>query len=236
MKKINPNLIKLAELTHNPELKVDEIILERNIKETVDVPSLDGYIYVPSIDLYVAKERTLYEKNWYEAHKDLHKQGLQMLTIPEFIEFIKYLKSGYQKRGEAEQIWDEILTVRDPWRSEWLDADFKVINEKLHINYNHRTINGELKPGNSEPLEDCLMENKAPGIDLEDWLNNPTKQGLPRKDTPDGKLFYWCLMKDNRSVVRFIAYSNEASLNCSRDPEHSNFFIGVRAAKTRELK
>jgi len=242
MGKINPNLIKLAELTHNPDLKVDESILEEKLDiETSNALNLEDYIYIPSIDLYVAKERTLNGKNWYEAHEELHKQGLQMLTIPEFIKFIKYLKRGirhprYQNRKDSERILDEILTVRNPLRGEWLDANFKVINKKLHINYNHRTINGELKPGKSEPLENCLMEDRTLGIDLDYWLNHPTKHGLPRKDTPDGKLSYWCPMKDNNSVAGFYTNSKETVLLYCLYPNKSYSLLGLRAVKTRELK
>jgi len=237
MKKINPNLIKLAELTHNPDLKVDESILEEKANLEAITPNLEGYIHVPSIDLYVAKEKTLDGKNWYQAHEELHKQGLQMLTIPEFIEFIKYLKKEirhprYQDRKEAEQILDEILPGRKPWRAEWLDANFKVINEKLHIDYNNRMINGKLKPLSSELLEDCLMEDKILGINLDYWLKNPTKHGLPRKDTPYGKLCYWCPMKNNNSVITFLVNSGMLGLDCGRDPGDSGSSIGVRAAKT----
>jgi len=234
MRRINPNLIKLAELTHNPYLKIDKAILEKKVDiKLSDAPNLDGFVYVPSIDLYVAKEITLYKKNWYEAHEELHKQGLQMLTIPEFIEFIKYLKNGDQNKGESEQILDEILTVRDFWRAEWLDANFKIINEKLHINYNHRIINGKLKPLNSEPLEDCLMKDKIIGINLDYWLKNPTKQGLPRKNTPAGKLCYWYPVKNNNSVVAFLANSNVPDLDCNRYSGNSDSSLGVRVAKTR---
>jgi len=238
MKEINPNLIKLAELTHNPELKIDKTILDKKLNtELRNAPNLDGFVYVPSIKLYVAKERTLYGKNWYEAHEELHKQGLQMLTIPEFIKFIKYLRREirhprilYNKRKEIEKILDKIFTVNSPWSGGWLDANFKFINEKLHINYNHRIINGKLKPGNSEPLEDCLMEDKTPGIDLEHWLNNSTKQGLPRKDTPDGKLYYRRPMEDNNSVTWFDVNSSWAAvLDCSRSPLYSYLSTGVFA-------
>jgi len=92
---------------------------------------------------------------------------------------------------ELRRIYNEIAEVRDPWRAEWLDADFKVINEILHINYNHRTVNAELKPQNSEPLENCLMENKTPGIDLEAWLKNANRQGLPPTNIKKGSLYYW---------------------------------------------
>jgi len=243
MGKINPNLIKLAELTHNPDLKVDESILEEKVDiETSNALNLEDYIYIPSIDLYVAKERTLNGKNWYETHEELHKQGLQMLTIPEFIKFIKYLKRGirhprYQNRKDSERILDEILTVRNPLRGEWLDANFQIINEKLYINYNHRTINGELKPLNSEPLKNCLMQNKfydTKGIDLDHWLKHPTKQGLPQRKTQNGEMGYW-YPKEN-CVAGFIADSGVAGLSCRWGPSSQHSSLGVHAAKTTELK
>ena len=53
----------------------------------------EGFIYVPSINLYVAKEKSLHRKNWHETHAELHSQNLYMPTIPEFIEFLKHLRS-----------------------------------------------------------------------------------------------------------------------------------------------
>lgn len=90
------------------------------------VTNLEGFIYVPSIKLYVAKERSLLGKNWYQAHEELHRQGLQMLTIRQFVDFILYLKQNKSNIPEAERILGEILTPREPYRfgGEWLDARF----------------------------------------------------------------------------------------------------------------
>jgi hypothetical protein len=62
------------------------------VQPPVNAPNLSGYIYVPSINLYIAKERTLQGKNWFDAHKELQSQNQRMLIIPEFIEFLKYVK------------------------------------------------------------------------------------------------------------------------------------------------
>ena len=51
---------------------------------------LSNFIYIPSIKLYVAKERTHLNKNWFDCHKELQKEGNKMLIIPEFIEFINF--------------------------------------------------------------------------------------------------------------------------------------------------
>ena len=123
----------------------------------------------------------------------------------------------------------EIAEVRDPWRAEWLDADFKVINEILHINYNHRTVNAELKPQNSEPLENCLMENKTPGIDLEAWLKNANRQGLPPTNIKKGSLYYWHPV--NRRVAWFDASPARVGLCCVGYPWDSGSALGVRLAR-----
>lgn len=199
------------------------------IEQRTNSNYLEGFIYVPSIGLYAAKEKSLHNLNWYDAHKALHEQDLQMLTIKQFVEFIKYLKQNKRNIQESESILDEILTTRNPWRSEWLDAKFEDKNNQSYINYNHRTINGELQPQVIEPLEQCLMKDKIPGINLEYWLNNATSQGLPPKNNPKGDLHYWCPI--NEYVARFGADSDGAVLYCFRLPQYSYSALGVRAAK-----
>lgn len=127
----------------------------------------DNYIHVPSINLYVAKQRSHLGLNWYDTHRKLHQKSLLMPTILQFLEFIKYLKAnpngiplGDASKQEIESILDDILIARDHRREEWLDAKFKLKNKKLYINYNHRTdYKGNLIPQKSEPLEECLMED-----------------------------------------------------------------------------
>ncbi len=194
-------------------------------------PDKNGFIYVPAIKLYVAKEKTLHGKDWYQTHKELHKQNLQMLTIPQYFEFIDYLKQNKNSIQEAEQILDEMLAKRDPGRAEWLDADFKVINKNLCINYNHRTINNKLTPQNSERLEDCIMKDSYVAIEF-------NKQGLPIKKSIDSSyiqdknIYYWYPRSDNNSVARFYANSVRAFLDCDRNPSFSNSSLGVRVAKS----
>ena len=193
-------------------------------------PSIDGFIYVPSISRYVSKGLKHKSKNWFDAHQELHKEGYRMQTMPEFIEFIKYLRTGYSNRQEAEQILDEILTKRDPLRAEWLDADFKIMNNGLYINYLHESKKNSLQPKHQELLHsDTLMENKTPGINLEDWLNNPTSQGLPRSNIQNGSLWYW--HPRSETVARFVAGSGRVDLSCNGDPLFSGELIGVRPSR-----
>jgi len=193
--------------------------------------NLDNFIYVPEIKLYVAKERTLQNKNWFESHKELQENGERMLIIPEFVEFLKYLKSSNNQ--EDLEIYKDITEVRSPWRAEWLDADFKTKGEDLYIHYNHKIDeNKSLVPQNSEVLgKNTLMKNKTPGISLENWLENPTKQGLPSKKTSSGNLSYWNPRSDNNSVARFDADDVRAFLDCDGYPSDGFSYLGVRAVR-----
>ena len=118
----------------------------------VNALNLSGYIFVPLINLYVAKQRTHNGLNWNQTHETLHSEGLKMPTIPQFLEYLKFLQNGYQDRNEAQVILDDILKLGN-WRGEWLDAKFLDVQGNLTISYNH-TIDksGNLKPKNNRDL------------------------------------------------------------------------------------
>ncbi|MBU2053165.1 MAG: hypothetical protein KJ721_02905 [Nanoarchaeota archaeon] len=127
---------------------------------------------------------------------------------------------------------EDIFGVASPWRAEWLDADFKVKNGKLYVNSNHIFEDGKLIPENSRVLaKNTLMEGKTPGISLEDWLENPTAQGFPRKNIKEGSLYYRAPISDNNSVARFDADSDGAYLYCYRYPSGRYSGLGVRAVR-----
>ena len=190
--------------------------------------SNDDFIYVPSIKLYVAKERTLLGENWNECQEELHSKNQRMPTIPEFSEFLKYTKENHQ------DIYKEITEIKIPWRSEWLDADFKMQGKDLSVNYHIFDSDGRIIKKLEKLDKNTLMKDKTPGISLASWLNNSTNQGLPQKSVISGDLYYWVPMKDNNSVAEFYAVGVRASLDCGRNPSVADCDLGVRAAKLRE--
>lgn len=213
------------------ELAGIEYSIPKKEKLETSVKDNSNFIYVPSINLYVAKERTHLGKNWFDCHKELQKNNERMLILPEFIEFLKYLKINFP------DTYEDITEVRSHWGSEWLDADFKVINKKLHVNYNNvLDKNGKLIPKTSEILDsNTLMKDKTPGISLEDYFNkNHTIQGLPNKNISNGDLYYWFPRSDNNSVASFYALFGWTVLNCNMSPTNADSGLGVRAAKQRE--
>ncbi|MBS3118765.1 hypothetical protein J4417_03750 [Candidatus Woesearchaeota archaeon] len=190
-------------------------------------------------DLLVAKTLSHHGKNWYQSHEALHQEGMSMPTLRQFVDFLNLLKSGKAfdgkgqqvSSGELEAILKEITEQRNLYRAEWLDADFKVINNVSHINYAHQTINGKLQPKYSEPLQGWLMEDKQ--IDLEDYLKRATFQGLPPVDVKSGRVYYWKLLSDNNSVAGFWAVADRVDLGCRRNPQYSDTAIGVRRAQAK---
>lgn len=190
-------------------------------KVEYSVPHADkqdsGVIYVPSISLDVSKDREFQNSNWHEEHKQLHRRGERMLPIPEFVEFLKYAEINFP------EIYKDITEVRSPWKAEWLDAYFEQRQDGMYVLTANRTKSEKLD-------EDTLMGDKQ--ISLKSWLNNPTNQGLPRKNVEQGSLYY--LSPRNKSVARFLASSDWTDLDCGWYPSGRGSGLGVRAAKQRE--
>jgi Zn-dependent metalloprotease len=182
------------------------------------------YLTIPSIELDVSKEKILFNKNFSEQQEALHKENTKSLTPNEFREFLKVAKK------EDLELYNEITQIKSPWRAEYLDAYFKVEGKNLVMKY-HVFENGKIVQKSEILDKDTLMRDKTPGISLDSWLENSTKQGLPLKKTESGSLYYRAPEKDNNSVACFDAFGGGASLGCSWDPACRDSSLGVRAAK-----
>ena len=193
-------------------------------------PDTTDFIYVPSINLYVAKQRTHLNKTWKDCWTELQKENYKMLKINEFREFLKYLKS--QNNPEYKNIFNEITEVRSPLRAEWLDANFKKRNKGL-FKKDELYILTENETKEEKLDENTLMSDKTPGISLDDFVEgkNITSQGLPNKNISSGNLYYWHPRSDNNSVARFDAIDVRAYLSCCRYPSYSYSYLGVRPCK-----
>jgi len=185
-------------------------------KEVAEQANESNSFYVPSIKLHVARERTLQGKNWYETHEELAKQGSRMLPPLEFTRLLKYL-------GENDSdFYRDITEVKSPWRAEWIDAFFEKRQNGLYVLTGNKTKAEKLD-------EDTLMDDKR--ISLESWIENPTKQGLPRKDTKKGDLYFW--HPRNGAVAGFSASGGRVDFVCLNwSPSYGVSDLGVRAVKT----
>ncbi len=199
------------------------------------------YVKIPNTGILIAKiEPDEYKGlTWQDTHYKLNENGLFMPTpalfMPYFMSIIDahnrkiQLYDGNENQISKKEIEDiyKHLTIdyinNGAWS--WLDADFKVANDRLHINYNHKTINNDLQPCNTEPLEKCIMEDCYVSLRF-------NKQGLPIEESGDEykqgeNIYYWKPEEDNNSVAGFVADSGRAGLDCDRSPQDSDADLGV---------
>ncbi len=180
----------------------------------------NNFIYVPSIKLWVAKEKT-YFKNWDEGWEDLEKQGLGMLPPLEFIKFLKYCKDN------SPEIYQDITRKKEPWRAEWIDAYFEQRADGMYIWTMNKTKAEKLS---HKTLMKFCHHSFGPDsrISLDDFLNkHHTRQGLPTKKTKPGNLSY--LPPSENSVAVFFAAPKDIQFGCMADIVQTSFNIGVHA-------
>jgi hypothetical protein len=210
----------------------------KNPEEYVFLParSYGNYSY-PNTAISLARVHN--GKNWFDAHKALSTEGKYMPTVRQFVDFVNILKSGKAvdvsgrpiNKSVTDTTLEDIFKLGN-YRGRWLDADFKVVNGNLYMNYSHRVDNqGNLVPANKELLLPCLMSDRKPGIDLDDWLANANVQGLPQDNVKQGSIWYWAPMRDNKSVAGFGADSGGAVLGCGRNASFTNSSLGVHSAQ-----
>ncbi len=197
---------------------------EENQVPRGNAPNLKGYLFVPTISIYVAKERTLPNLTWAKTHEELKKQNLFMPTPYQFREFLKYVRDS--KNSEHQKIFKDVVEVRDPWRAQWLNARFEKRKNGLYMISENVLVNGSYQ-NQEQKLDDYLNKDKIPGISLDDWLNSNAPHGLPASKTKDGSLYFWAPVEGY--VARFDAGSDRAVLYCYRDPGVSYASLGVRA-------
>ena len=131
-----------------------------------------------------------------------------------------------------ENILSDITEQRGPYRGEWYNTSFTKVNNILQINYKKFDQKGNIVSV-SEPLDpNTLLEDKLPGIDLDELLNSPTSQGLPTSSISKGSLYYY--HPRNGSVAGLDANSDWIVFSCDRYAQNSNSGLGVRPCFSAE--
>ncbi|HLC53276.1 MAG TPA: hypothetical protein VJK03_01915 [Candidatus Nanoarchaeia archaeon] len=189
-------------------------------------------------DMLVPMQRAYLGKNWNQAYDALRAEDAHMLTIRQFADFLKLIKSGNAFDGNGSHVarvaltncLNDIIEVRDPWRAEWLDASFKIVGRKMQISYN--VLQNGVATRVTAPAKDYLNRDRTPGIDFNAWLDNATEQGLPSARIAKGDLYYWKPL--DGAVAGFDANSGRADLVCNWDPQITNPELGVRAARVKK--
>ena len=246
----NESYILLPQTNEHPDILAGQtrLIYQPSMEQIVKSLNIN-----PGNNDIKGTENPLYKEGYlgninYEQAMDLNK-ALVGFTLPPnlYVEFLNKLRSGnaFDENGNQvdprilEAILNDICEVRDPWRREWINGRYKIQEEKkgkkvIHkgqIKYLKFDPEGKLIEVEEQLDEDTLMADKLPGISLDDWLRNPTSQGLPRKDVTDGDLYYW--YPRDESGAWFRAVSDGALLYCDGNHVLSNAVLGVRRAKIK---
>ena len=216
-------------------------LLEGISKLVDEKRELSRYLILPETsshpDLLISSEElTHYNKDWKNQKKALKQEDSFMPTPDELAEFLKLLKSGQafdgngQKVGpkKLEQILHKIITPEN-YRSENLDHIYSIKDNKLFVTYHKFDSSGKLIKVTEQLDPDTLMEDRNPGISPDNWIKNPTSQGLPRKSVKKGRLNYWYPVEGR--VAGFDAYPDSAVLDGFGDASDSSADLGVRPAK-----
>ena len=214
----------LAEQEQNKVIK--QAVKEAKRKQESEI---ENFIYVPEANLYFARERTHLGKSWNDTHELLKQEklyipnvgqrNLRMPTLPEIVKSLNYFKTN------EPEMFEELTAVRDPWRVNHIDAYFEKRQNGFYVLTQNKTKAEKLD-------EDTLTKDRAPGISLDEWLKNPTSQGLPKSDISDGDFYY--LFPRDGAVARLGADSGWACLNCNWDPDNVGSSLGVFAVAPHE--
>ncbi|MBU1129648.1 MAG: hypothetical protein KJ949_03395 [Nanoarchaeota archaeon] len=150
-----------------------------NSKQIVELDR-SKWDYVPSIGLWVAKEKILFGRvSFYNAQKKLYYSNNQKIpTIPEFREFLKYTKEN------DKEVYNKIIYGRSSG-PEFLDAKFKKEEGKWIVYFHNFDEKGKIVEKFEELDENTLMDEREQ-ISLDNLLEYPTKQGLPTNRVPRG--------------------------------------------------
>ncbi|HIK00191.1 TPA: hypothetical protein H1016_01490 [archaeon] len=198
--------------------------------------NLNGFVYVPSLNLHIAEKRELTGKTWNKAVEQIYTQGIivggmraEMPTPYEFMVFINDLIADRIPipQEKAKEILDDILKIGD-YRGNHLNAKF-VFDDKGFNKFGIETIifDSAGKPyKETEPLGSCLFKDEYADI------TKFNKQGLlthssDLQNYAQGKNLY-AYYPELNGVARADAVSCRVDLYCDGRPGDRNASLGVR--------
>ena len=200
----------------------------------------NGFVYIPTANLWFAEEITLTNTNWYDCHKELAKQTLvlpngsekrlRMPTPKQTWGLILYAKA-HQDDPKLKKIYNDILQKKpeNKWRAEWQNARF--IAGSGFNDLDLETVIGIDSSGNlkttKQPLEPCLGKScyAKLNINSQGFL---TEKSQDTDYNQEENIYFWPPV--NGRVARFVAGSGGAGLSCGGGPQFTDVSLGVRAS------
>ena len=148
--------------------------------------------------------------NWGEAMIINQSLGNKTATLREAVDYINLLKLGsqgdidvYDVSGKkvdsklCEKYFFDSTGKPTVWKGEFFDARFQTIYNSINFDQNHIfNSNGKIIKMDSEELAWDTLISDIPGtrplrektffVDVEEWIQNATRQGLPRITSKKG--------------------------------------------------
>jgi len=78
--------------------------MEQRLETRGEVDS-NNFVYVPSMNLWVAKEMSHFDLDWYEDHRALGEEGSRMPSPSEYATFLEYT------RRHSPEVYREVTEV-----------------------------------------------------------------------------------------------------------------------------
>lgn len=186
--------------------------------------------------------------NWTESMILPQYLGVKSKNMSEEVDYLNLLYLGSQNKIKVfdvsgkqvdsklcEKLLMDKIKVQSPWRSNWIDANYKTGEQGLEVHSNHTfDKKGKIIDYKSEVLsEDTLKENEQ--IDVIDFITkNHTSQGQISKDVKSGDFYSYPPGSDNNSVSGLYADSGRADLDSYRIPSIRDSGIGVDVVAPRK--
>lgn len=191
-------------------------------------------LYLPHLDIEVARTIRYRGHAWYDLHEDLAKESLRMPLLHEFIALLKadklYFNNGQELSSlRRRAIQRGIRGKENETYGELLDAQFFLRNGQWHLHQRHHLgSNGIDLQFEELSLENILLSTGA--IDFADF----SSLGIPSQLARKGTILY--RPPHDRGVACYSVKNGKASLLLDYDPNTVDLCVGVRAVRDRRCE
>lgn len=193
--------------------------------------NIDGFFYVPSIRLYLAKERSLNNENWNSAIDKIYNQGIiiteqraEMPTPFEFMTGLIYVLDNEAipdlAKEERTKFLNDVLGLKNTYRGNYLNARFEGNAVETAI-----TKNGKLD-WKKEPLDNCLQKYCYADLRKINSQGLFTTESIKQEYIKGETAYFWKPV--DGAVAGFDAVLDRAYFICGRYPGYSDAALGVR--------
>ena len=213
---VNRKLMDLAQRLGSAVPPGDGVETEDELRILEDIPIINGFEYVPSLELYVCKKLIFHKGySWPDWKRSFRKEGKSMLT-PE--QFWKFYDHCVEKRPRI------ITDIRESNNPELLNAVVSADTGNPTSVVNRNIVDG-LFMDRAKYVGDHLYSNGY--FNREDVLPN----GMPKELRQEGEFRYHGISGKGERVLMKYSYDNKVGFDFDYNilaTSQANPLVGVR--------